>query len=75
MPTILEMVRAGYGYAALTASALNHAKGDASLAVLPIVEPSILSTLCLVQSSKKQATPLIKRTAEVLRKLSLQVNS
>lgn len=70
VPTILDLVRRGYGYAALTASALNHAAGDASLAVLPIVEPRIVSTLCLAQSSKKQATPLMRHTAEVLRKLS-----
>jgi len=56
-----------------TASAVNHATDDAGLAVLPVVEPQIVSTLCLAQSSKKQATPLIKRTAEVLRKLSQQV--
>jgi LysR family nitrogen assimilation transcriptional regulator len=73
VPAILDLVRSGYGYAALTASALNHATGDASLAMLPIVEPHIMSTLCLAQSSKKQATPLIKRTAEVIRKLSRQV--
>ena len=73
VPAILDLVRSGYGYAALTASALNHAAGDASLAILPIVEPRIVSTLCLAQSSKKQPTPLMKRTAEVIRKLSHQV--
>lgn len=74
VPAILDLVRSGYGYAALTASAVSHATGDASLAVLPIVDPHIVSTLCLAQSSKKQATPLIKRTADVLRKLSPQVS-
>ncbi len=73
VPAILDLVRSGYGYAALTASAVNHATDDAGLAVLPVVEPQIVSTLCLAQSSKKQATPLIKRTAEVLRQLSQQV--
>lgn len=74
VPAILDLVRSGYGYAALTASAVSHATGDACLAVLPIVDPHIVSTLCLAQSSKKQATPLIKRTADVLRKLSPQVS-
>ena len=70
VPTILDLVRRGYGYAALTASALSHSSGDANLAVLEIVEPQIMSTLCLAQSSKKQATPLIKHTADVLRRLN-----
>lgn len=72
VPTILDLVRRGYGYAALTASALSHSSGDANLAVLEIGEPQIMSTLCLAQSSKKQATPLMKHTADVLRKLNRQ---
>ena len=45
---------------------------DEQLAIVPIVEPHIMSTLCLVQSAKRQATPLMRRTAEVLRRLCLQ---
>ncbi|MGK9603752.1 LysR substrate-binding domain-containing protein, partial [Salmonella enterica subsp. enterica] len=41
VPAILDLVRSGYGYAALTASAVNHATDDAGLAVLPVVEPQI----------------------------------
>lgn len=72
VPAILDLVRSGYGYAALTASAVSAAEMDAGLTVLPITQPQIVCTLCLAQSSKKQATPLIKRTAEVVRQLSLR---
>jgi LysR family transcriptional regulator, nitrogen assimilation regulatory protein len=72
VPVILDLVRSGYGFAALTASALSQDVADQQLAVVPIVSPQILSTLCLAQSAKRQATPLIKRTAEVLRRLSMQ---
>ena len=72
VPAILDLVRSGYGFAALTASAVGHDRLDAEFAVLPIVSPHIMSTLCLAQSATRQATPLVRRTAEVIRKLSLQ---
>jgi LysR family nitrogen assimilation transcriptional regulator len=73
VPAILDLVRGGYGYAALTDSAMRGHDMDASLVGVPIKSPHIVSTLCLVQSAKKKATPLIRRTAELLRRLSLQV--
>lgn len=72
VPAILDLVRSGYGFAALTPSALSHAAADQRLAMVPIVQPRVMSALCLAQSAKRQATPLIKRTAEVLRSLTLQ---
>ena len=73
VPAILDLVRGGYGYAALTDSAMRGHDMDASLVGVPIKSPHIVSTLCLVQSTKKMATPLIRRTAELLRRRSLQV--
>ena len=72
VPAILDLVRSGYGFATLTPSALSQDAMDEQLAIVPIVEPHIMSTLCLVQSAKRQATPLMRRTAEVLRRLCLQ---
>ena len=43
------------------------------LVSVPIGGPRIVSTLCLVQSAKKKATPLVRRTAQLLRSLSIQV--
>lgn len=73
VPVILDLVRGGYGYAALTHSALSNHGAHAGLAVTPIESPHVGITLCLAQSAKRKATPLIRRTSEVLRQLSLQV--
>ena len=73
VPVILDLVRGGYGYAALTRSALHDHDADAHLAVTPIESPHVPITLCLAQSAKRKATPLVRRTSEVLRELSLQV--
>src|SRR5574344_1127448 len=77
VPAILDLVRCGRGFAALTGSAM---RGDAGgflqqpeLVSVPISSPHIVSTLCLVQPAKKKSTPLVRRTAELLRTLSLQV--
>ncbi|WP_313072559.1 LysR family transcriptional regulator [Melaminivora sp.] len=73
VPAILDLVRGGYGYAALTDSALRGQGLDASLAEVPIHSPQIISTLCLVQSATKKAPPLVRRTAELLQRLALEV--
>ena len=73
VPVILDLVRGGYGYAALTRSALHNHDADAHLAVTSIESPHVPITLCLAQSAKRKATPLVRRTSEVLRELSLQV--
>ncbi|OAD85588.1 LysR family transcriptional regulator [Comamonas thiooxydans] len=75
VPAILDLVRGGYGYAALTDSAMHSHATDAALVEVPIKSPHIVSTLCLVQPAKKKPTPLMRRTAELLRRLSMQVCS
>ena len=72
VPAILDLVRGGYGYAALTASALSSHDSQDALACIPIESPGIVSTLCLAQSAKKKSTPLIRRTSELLRGLCLE---
>jgi len=73
VPVILDLVRAGYGYAALTDSALQGQGGDTGLAEAPIHSPHIVSTLYVVQPATRRSTPLVQRTAELLRQLSLRV--
>jgi LysR family transcriptional regulator, nitrogen assimilation regulatory protein len=70
VPSILDLVRSGHGYGALTRTAI---RGDANadpLCLVPIAEPEIKSTLCLAQSSQKRRTALMKRTAELLTQLA-----
>ena len=70
VPAILDMVRSGHGYGALTQTAI---RGDANtepLCLVPIGEPEINSTLCLAQSSQKRRSALLKRTAALLTELA-----
>jgi len=70
VPAILDMVRSGHGYGALTQTAM---RGDAKadrLRLVPITDPEIESTLCLAQSSQKRGSPLLKRTSALLMKLA-----
>jgi len=67
VPAILDLVRSGHGYAALTQTAIRSDSGrDPPLSVIPISDPEIKSTLCLAQSAQKRGTALLKRTAEAL---------
>ena len=70
VPAILDVVRGGHGYAALTESAIRTDEHRAALTIVPITDPEIRSTLCLAQPSQKRGTALMKRTAEALMKLS-----
>jgi LysR family transcriptional regulator, nitrogen assimilation regulatory protein len=67
VPAILDLVRGGHGYAALTQTAIrSDSNRDPPLSVIPISDPEIKSTLCLAQSAQKRGTALLKRTAEAL---------
>jgi len=74
VPAVLDLVRAGCGYATLTGSALyghiHHCCCDTTgLISVPIENPQVPCTLCLVQSATKQLTPLVRKTGDVLRQL------
>ncbi|TDS82282.1 LysR family transcriptional regulator [Comamonas sp. JUb58] len=73
VPAILDLVRGGYGYAALTQSALDGQELGAQLAVAPIEAPAVMINLCLAQSAKRKTTPLVRCTAAVLHHLTTQV--
>ncbi|OJU86519.1 MAG: LysR family transcriptional regulator [Burkholderiales bacterium 66-5] len=73
VPVILDLVRTGHGFAALTDSAL-YGQGTADgLVQAPIHSPHIVSTLCVVQPARQRATALVQHTAELLQRLSLRV--
>lgn len=69
VPAILDLVRGGYGYAAMTDSAMRGHAANLDLVELPIESPHVMSTLCLAQSAKRKPTPLVRRTSEVLNHL------
>lgn len=70
VPTILDMVRRGHGFAALTASAVNQGGGPEALTRTPIVEPRIRSTLCIAWSAAMRRDALQVRTAGLLMALA-----
>jgi len=71
VPAALDLVRAGYGYAALTDSALyNYIHRDDAIPLTSIpIEPDIPCTLCLIFSARKKTTPLLRQTCQTLRQL------
>ncbi|MDR0260172.1 MAG: LysR family transcriptional regulator [Comamonas sp.] len=73
VPAILDLVRGGYGYAALTRSALDGQELGEQLAVAPIEAPAVMINLCLAQSAKRKTTPLVRCTAAMLHQLTTQV--
>jgi LysR family nitrogen assimilation transcriptional regulator len=68
--SILELVRAGYGHAILTPTALA-ASGQPEAFVLHPLQPRLTSTLCLAVSAHKPSTPLTKHVLRLLRELIL----
>lgn len=70
VPAILDLVRGGYGYAALTDSALRSDDAPDGLTVARIREPEIKITLCLATSARKRPTPLSRQVVQILADLA-----
>lgn len=69
VPTILDMVRRGHGYAALTGSAVAAGAAPGELGLATIVEPRISSILCMAWSAQRRRDALHLRTAAMLKEL------
>ncbi|GMV03664.1 MAG: LysR family transcriptional regulator [Burkholderiaceae bacterium] len=69
VPSIIDLVCAGYGYAVLSAGAVAASGRAAELAVRPLVEPQPSSVLCLASSAHKRPTPLVRHASRLLREL------
>lgn len=66
VPTILEMVRAGYGHAVLTASGVLASKHASELSLRPLKSAGMVSVLCLAIPAHKKPTPLVRVTAQLV---------
>lgn len=73
IPSIIDLVCAGYGHAVLAASAVAASGRADELAVRPLSEPRLLSVLCLAVSANKRLTPLGRETAARLVGLAKQL--
>ena len=69
--SILELVRAGYGHAVLTQTALAACTQPEAFVLRPLTAPHLTSTLCLAVSAHKPSTPLTKHVLRLLRELIL----
>jgi LysR family transcriptional regulator, nitrogen assimilation regulatory protein len=63
---IIDLVCAGYGHAVLTASAVAASGRADQLSVRPLVDPPLVSVLCLATSAHKRATPLTRHATQLL---------
>jgi LysR family transcriptional regulator, nitrogen assimilation regulatory protein len=70
VPSIIDLVCAGYGHAVLTASGVAASGRGAQLAIRRLVDPTPTSVLCLVTSAHKRPTPLGERTMTMASHLS-----
>src|SRR5579864_8889829 len=70
VPSIIELVCAGYGHAVLTASGVAASARAGDLAIRKLVDPTPTSVLCLVTSAHKRPTPLTRRTMQLLTALA-----
>lgn len=66
VPSIIDLVCAGYGHAVLTASGVAASARAAELVVRKLVEPAPVSVLCLAVPAHKRPTTLTQHTMRLL---------
>ncbi|WP_233839170.1 LysR substrate-binding domain-containing protein [Paraburkholderia sp. ZP32-5] len=69
VPSILDLVHAGYGHAVLTQTAVAASERPGAFTLSPFKDPLLTSTLCLAVSSHRPVTPLIRQTSKLLREI------
>jgi LysR family nitrogen assimilation transcriptional regulator len=69
VPSILDLVAAGYGHAVLTETAIATSSRPAVFMLRQFEGPALISTLNLATSARKPVTPLIRQAAALLREL------
>jgi LysR family nitrogen assimilation transcriptional regulator len=69
VPSIIDLVCAGYGHAVLTASGVAASARAAELTVRQLVDPTPLSVLCLAIPAHKRPTALAKHTMRLVAEL------
>ncbi|HTH73095.1 MAG TPA: LysR substrate-binding domain-containing protein [Trinickia sp.] len=69
VPSILDLVRHGFGHAVLPAGAVHGSGNPEAFSVRPLVQPELRSRLFLASSALKPSTPLMRHARTVLREL------
>lgn len=68
--SIIDLVCAGYGHAVLTASAVAASGKSDQLQATPLVDPPLMSLLCLGVSASKRPSPLVRQTCALMAELA-----
>jgi LysR family nitrogen assimilation transcriptional regulator len=66
IPSIIDLVCAGYGHAVLTESAVRASGRADELLVRPLVQPALTSVLCLATSVHRRPSPLSRQATKLL---------
>ena len=66
VPSIIDLVCAGYGYAVLTASGVAASARSGELVTRRLADPTPVSVLCLAISAHRRPTPLTQHTMRLL---------
>jgi LysR family nitrogen assimilation transcriptional regulator len=66
VPSIIDLVCAGYGHAVLTASGVSASARAKELTIRRLIDPTPASVLCLASSAHKRPTPLTQHTMRLL---------
>ena len=66
VPSIIDVVCAGYGHAVLTPSGVAASARSGELVMRRLIDPAPVSVLCLITSAHKRPTPLTERTMRLL---------
>jgi LysR family nitrogen assimilation transcriptional regulator len=70
VPSIADLVCAGHGFAVLSEAGVAASSRAAELFVRRIVDPGLMTVLCLASSATKRPTPLAARTMDLLTDLT-----
>ncbi|HUX91304.1 MAG TPA: LysR substrate-binding domain-containing protein [Gallionellaceae bacterium] len=70
--SILDLVRAGHGHAVLPRNTIAIEHQPEAFILRPLVEPNLMSTLCLAISAHKPVTPLTKHVMQLMRELIIK---
>jgi LysR family nitrogen assimilation transcriptional regulator len=66
VPSIIDLVCAGYGHAVLTASGVAASARSGELVMRRLIEPAPVNVLCLVISAHRRPTPLVQHIMGLL---------
>lgn len=75
VPSIIDLVSAGYGHGVLSAEAVRVSARAAELTIRPLCDPQLTSVLCLAVNSQKRKTPLVEAAGRMVTRLVAEIHA